>query len=55
MSLLRSLTYLAEFQGDVYKRQTMKRRVMEVLNQVGLAAKAGYYPDQLSGGEKRCV
>ena len=33
--------------------KTMKRRVMEVLNQVGLASKAGYYPDQLSGGEKQ--
>ena len=29
----------------------MKRRVMEVLNQVGLGSKAKYYPDQLSGGE----
>ena len=31
----------------------MKRRVMEVLNQVGLGSKAKYYPDQLSGGEKQ--
>lgn len=31
--------------------KTMKRRVMEVLNQVGLGSKAKYYPDQLSGGE----
>ena len=33
--------------------KTMKRRVMEVLNQVGLGSKAKYYPDQLSGGEKQ--
>ena len=31
----------------------MKRRVMEVLKQVGLGSKAKYYPDQLSGGEKQ--
>ena len=35
--------------------KTMKRRVMEVLNQVGLGSKAKYYPDQLSGGEKTRV
>ena len=35
--------------------KTMKRRVMEVLNQVGLGSKAKYYPDQLSGGEKQRV
>ena len=33
--------------------KTMKRRAMEVLNQVGLGSKAKYYPDQLSGGEKQ--
>ena len=35
--------------------KTMKRRVMEVLNQVGLGSKAKYYPDQLSGGEQQRV
>ena len=48
---------------DVYKRQaqrvveadykTMKRRVMEVLNQVGLGSKAKYYPCLLY--TSRCV
>jgi cell division transport system ATP-binding protein len=32
-----------------------RKRVPEVLNQVGLADRANAYPDQLSGGEKQRV
>lgn len=35
------------------EHRVMKRRVMEVLGQVGLASKARFYPDQLSGGERQ--
>lgn len=34
-------------------KKNMRRRVMEVLGQVGLDKKAGCYPSQLSGGEQQ--
>lgn len=36
-------------------RKTRRKRIPEVLNQVGLANKANAYPDKLSGGEKQRV
>jgi cell division transport system ATP-binding protein len=37
------------------RRSTIPARVMRVLTQVGLAAKAGAYPKELSGGEQQRV
>jgi cell division transport system ATP-binding protein len=37
------------------RRSTIPARVMRVLTQVGLAAKAGAYPRELSGGEQQRV
>jgi cell division transport system ATP-binding protein len=37
------------------RRNTIGPRVMRVLTQVGLAAKAGQYPHELSGGEQQRV
>jgi cell division transport system ATP-binding protein len=37
------------------RRDTIPSRVMRVLTQVGLAAKAQAYPDELSGGEQQRV
>lgn len=37
------------------RRGTIKPRVMRVLTQVGLAAKAGQFPNELSGGERQRV
>ena len=34
-------------------KKVMKRRVMEVLSQVGLEGKARCYPSRLSGGERQ--
>jgi D-methionine transport system ATP-binding protein len=36
-------------------KDAIKKRVMELLEFVGLADKADYYPDQLSGGQKQRV
>jgi len=36
-------------------RKLMKKRVMEVLDLVGLQSKAGRYPEQMSGGEQQRI
>ncbi len=38
-----------------YDKQTVEKRVAELLELVGLADKAGSYPSQLSGGQKQRV
>jgi cell division transport system ATP-binding protein len=48
-----NIAYALKVQGDAKK--TVRAKVPEVLNLVGLSHKAGSYPDELSGGEQQRV
>jgi cell division transport system ATP-binding protein len=48
-----NIAYALKVQGQ--PRQTIRSKVPEVLNLVGLAHKASSYPDELSGGEQQRV
>jgi cell division transport system ATP-binding protein len=48
-----NVAYALKVQGE--SRNAIRRKVPEVLNLVGLAAKMDSYPDELSGGEQQRV
>lgn len=52
LSVLANIT-LAPTRVGRMPRQAAKDRAMELLDRVGLAAKAGAYPDSLSGGQQQ--
>lgn len=51
LTALENITLPAELAGD----KQAKQRALELLKQVGLAARADFYPSQLSGGEQQRV
>jgi cell division transport system ATP-binding protein len=48
-----NVAYALKVQGE--SRASIRRKVPEVMNMVGLAHKMGSYPDELSGGEQQRV
>ncbi|MDR2149406.1 MAG: ATP-binding cassette domain-containing protein [Spirochaetaceae bacterium] len=48
-----NVSFPLEVAGE--KRPALKKRVMEILELVGLSAKSDFYPGQLSGGQKQRV
>ncbi|MDR2807861.1 MAG: ATP-binding cassette domain-containing protein [Spirochaetaceae bacterium] len=48
-----NVSFPLEVAGE--KRDTIKKRVMEILDLVGLSGKWDFYPGQLSGGQKQRV
>jgi cell division transport system ATP-binding protein len=48
-----NVAYALKVQGE--REDSIRKKVPEVLNLVGLAHKAGSYPDELSGGEQQRV
>jgi cell division transport system ATP-binding protein len=48
-----NVAYALKVQGE--SRTSIRRKVPEVMNMVGLAHKMGSYPDELSGGEQQRV
>jgi cell division transport system ATP-binding protein len=48
-----NVAYALKVQGE--NRASIRRKVPEVMNMVGLAHKMGSYPDELSGGEQQRV
>jgi cell division transport system ATP-binding protein len=48
-----NVAYALKVQGD--SRSSIRRKVPEVMNMVGLAHKMSSYPDELSGGEQQRV
>jgi cell division transport system ATP-binding protein len=48
-----NVAYALKVQGE--NRNSIRRKVPEVLNMVGLSQKANSYPDELSGGEQQRV
>jgi len=48
-----NVAYALKVQGE--NRASIRRKVPEVMNMVGLAHKIGSYPDELSGGEQQRV
>jgi cell division transport system ATP-binding protein len=53
MTTSENVAYALKVQGE--GASSIRRKVPDVLNMVGLAHKAGSYPDELSGGEQQRV
>ncbi|MCH9275146.1 amino acid ABC transporter ATP-binding protein [Bifidobacterium amazonense] len=54
MSVLRNVT-LAAIKVHYWKRDRAEARALELLDRIGMRAKANSYPDQLSGGQQQRV
>ncbi|MFQ4149664.1 amino acid ABC transporter ATP-binding protein [Arthrobacter sp. LAPM80] len=54
MSVLKNITLAPTMVGGVSK-ETAEQRAMELLGKIGLANKAGSFPDALSGGQQQRV